>query len=550
MGGEGCWLLILAALGGILREGEFYEGYDETSGVAMKHDKGQSDSVESRHLRSCEAPVEEWKAEPVALVIFGGAGDLGKRMLLPTLFTLYREKKLSADSCIVGAGRREMSDEEYRGLVRRSLDDFRREVAGQDDVEAFCRRVFYLRADVRSEETYKQLCRRIAQISSESPIEGLIYYLAVPSSLIQPIIEGLFGRGLCAGSLEPKVVIEKPFGSDKASALRLNELILKHLKESQVYRIDHYLGKETVQNILFFRFGNSIFEPLWNRRYIDHVQITVAEDIGIESRGEFYDTAGVVRDIVQNHIMQLIGFVAMEPPSGFEANLVRDEKVKVFRAIRPMSDEYIDSFMVRGQYGPGEIGGEAVCGYRDERNVAGGSNTPTFFAGKFLIDNWRWANVPFYVRTGKRLSRRVTEICVVFKQPPLRLLGRTCDIIEPNSLVLSIQPTEEMSLQLNVKKPGGGNEPYAINMNFDYAKSFEVKTRPAYERLLLDCLNGDLTLFARSDEVEAMWEVVDPIVSRWEIASGRDFPNYDAGSDGPRESGALMKADGRKWRRI
>lgn len=519
-------------------------------GVAMKHDKGQFDSVQSRHLRSCESPLDEWKAEPVVLVIFGGAGDLGKRMLLPTLLTLYREKKLTADSYILGAGRRAMSDEQYRGLVRQSLERFGAEAVEGDEIERFCRRVSYLEADVRSEETYKQLCRRIAQISSQGRVEELIYYLAVPPSLIEPIVEGLFGRELCAGSLEPKVVVEKPFGSDKASASRLNELILKHLEESQVYRIDHYLGKETVQNILFFRFGNSIFEPLWNRRYIDHVQITVAEDIGIESRGEFYDAAGVVRDIVQNHIMQLIGFVAMEPPSGFEANLVRDEKVKVFRAIRPMSDEHIDEFMVRGQYGPGAIGGSAVCGYREEQNVAGGSNTPTFFAGEFFIDNWRWAGVPFYVRTGKRLSRRVTEICVVFKQPPLRLLGRTCDIIEANSLVFSIQPTEEMSLQLNVKKPGGGNEPHAINMNFDYAKSFEVKTRPAYERLLLDCLKGDLTLFARSDEVEAMWEVVDPIVSRWESVAARDFPNYDGGSDGPAESRALMEADGRAWRSI
>ncbi|MBN2270524.1 MAG: glucose-6-phosphate dehydrogenase [Sedimentisphaerales bacterium] len=516
----------------------------------MKDDKGQSESVESRHLRSCEASLDEWKGGPVVVVIFGGAGDLGKRMLLPTLFTLYREKKLAADSYILGAGRRAMSDEQYRGLVRQSLERFGAEAVERGEIERFCRRVAYLEADVRSDETYTQLCRRIAQISSQGRIKGLIHYLAVPPSLIEPIIEGLFVRGLCTGSLEPKVVVEKPFGSDKASASRLNELILKHFKESQVYRIDHYLGKETVQNILFFRFGNSIFEPLWNRRYIDHVQITVAEDIGIEGRGEFYDAAGVVRDIVQNHIMQLMGFVAMEPPSGFEANLVRDEKVKVFRAIRPMSDEYIDEFMVRGQYGAGMARGEAVCGYREEEKVTSDSNTPTFFAGRFYIDNWRWANVPFYVRTGKRLSRRVTEICVVFKQPPLRLLGRTCDIIEPNCLVLSIQPSEEMSLQLNVKKPGGGNEPYAINMNFDYAKSFEVKSRPAYERLLLDCLKGDLTLFARSDEVEAMWDVVDPVVSRWESAPARDFPNYDAGSDGPKESAALMDAGGRKWRRI
>lgn len=514
----------------------------------MKDDRDQFEGVASRFLRGCEAPLDEWKGEAVVVVIFGGAGDLSRRMLLPTLLTLYREKKLAAGSYIVGAGRREMSDEQYRKLVRQSLEQFSSDPVEGKDIEAFCGRVCYLQADVRSDEAYEELCRRISRISSEGRTKGLVYYLASPPSLIEPIVEGLFGRDLCAGSLEPKVVIEKPFGSDKASASRLNEFILRHFKESQVYRIDHYLGKETVQNILFFRFGNSIFEPLWNRRYVDHVQITVAEAIGIEGRGEFYDAAGVVRDIVQNHIMQLLALVAMEPPSGFEANLVRDEKVKVFRAIRPMSDEYIDEFMVRGQYGPGEVGGEAVCGYREEEKVRGDSNTPTFFAGKFLIDNWRWANVPFYVRTGKRLARRVTEICVVFKQPPLRLLGRTCDIIEPNSLVLSIHPTEEMSLQLNVKKPGGGNEPFAINMNFDYAKSFDVKTRPAYERLLLDCLKGDLTLFARSDEVEAMWDVVDPIVRRWEERPAGGFPNYEAGSEGPRESTELLEADGRRWR--
>jgi len=404
--------------------------------------------------------------------------------------------------------------------------------------------------DLQSDESYKQLCRHIGEISPEPQTASVVFYLAVPPGLVQPIIERLFARGLCTRATEPKIIIEKPFGSDKASASALNEFILKHFKESQVYRIDHYLGKETVQNILFFRFGNSIFEPLWNRRYIDHVQITVAEDIGIESRGGLYDSAGVVRDIVQNHIMQLLALVAMEPPAGFDANLVRDEKVKVFRAIRPMSDEYIDEFMVRGQYGPGEVGGKAVRGYREEEKVPGDSNTPTFFAGRVYIDNWRWAGVPFYVRTGKRLAGRVTEICVQFKQPPLRLLGRTCDIIEANSLVLSIQPKEEMSLQLNVKQPGVGNEPFAINMNFDYAKSFEMRTRPAYERLLLDCFKGDLSLFARSDGVEAMWEVVDPIISRWESMPAKDFPNYDAGSAGPAESADLMEADGRVWRSI
>jgi glucose-6-phosphate 1-dehydrogenase len=516
----------------------------------MGQDDTYRGSVQSRFLAACDAPLYDLQKKPFVLVIFGGRGDLSRRKLLPTLFGLYREEKLARDSYILGVGRGEMSDEEYRGVVRKAIEEFGPGPVEQKEVKAFCERASYLRADAGADESYERLCRRVSAIAADGRIESLIYYLAVPPSLIQPITEGLFERGLCAGALMPKIIVEKPFGSDKASASKLNQLILKHFDESQVYRIDHYLGKETVQNILFFRFGNSIFEPLWNRRYIDHVQITVAEDIGIEGRGAFYDEAGVVRDIVQNHTMQLLALVAMEPPAGFDANMVRDEKTKVFRAIRPMSEEYIDRFMVRGQYGAGNASGKATRAYRKEENVPADSNTPTFFAGKFYIDNWRWAGVPFYLRTGKRLARRVTEICVEFKQPPLRLFGRVCDIIEPNSLVLAIQPKEEMSLQLNVKRPGVGNEPLAINMNFDYVKSFEMSTRPAYERLLLDCLKGDLTLFARADEVEAMWEVVDPIIGRWQSVPAEDFPNYTAGSDGPAASAELMKADGRAWRAI
>lgn len=516
----------------------------------MGQDDAYRGSVESRLLAACDAPLYDLYRKPFVLVIFGGRGDLSRRKLLPTLFGLYREEKLARDSYILGVGRGEMSDEEYRGVVRKAIEEFGPGPAEQKEVKAFCERVSYLRADAGADEGYERLCRRISAIAADGRAESLIHYLAVPPSLIQPITEGLFRRGLCAGALMPKIIVEKPFGSDKASASKLNRLILKHFDESQVYRIDHYLGKETVQNILFFRFGNSIFEPLWNRRYIDHIQITVAEDIGIEGRGAFYDEAGVVRDIVQNHTMQLLALVAMEPPAGFDANMVRDEKTKVFRAIRPMSEEYIDRFMVRGQYGAGNAGGKVARAYRKEENVPADSNTPTFFAGKFYIDNWRWAGVPFYLRTGKRLSRRVTEICVEFKQPPLRLFGRVCDTIEPNSLVLGIEPKEEMSLQLNVKRPGAGNQPYAISMNFDYVKSFEMDRRPAYERLLLDCLKGDLTLFARADEVEAMWDVVDPIIARWAKTPAEDFPNYRAGSEGPKEASELIKADGRTWRVI
>jgi len=516
----------------------------------MGQEERNRDSVESRFLETCDIPPEEQKVEPFILIIFGGTGDLSERNLLPTVFNLFKREKAVAGSYILGVGRREMTDRDYRGFVARALEKFGGDDSAKKAADSFLERVFYFRSDAESEGGYRELCRRIGEIGAASETGNLIYYLAVPPNLIQPVIEGLFSQNLCAGTGRPKIVVEKPFGNDRDSASRLNRFILQHFEERQVYRIDHYLGKETVQNILFFRFGNSIFEPLWNRRYIDHVQITVAEDIGIEGRGAFYDAAGVVRDIVQNHLMQLLALVAMEPPAGFAGDLVRDEKVKVFRAIRPMDRDYIERFVVRGQYAAGEVKGREVTAYRDEVNVPGDSSTPTFFAGKFHIDNWRWAGVPFYARAGKRLARRVTEICVEFKQPPLRLFGRTCDIIEPNSLVFSIQPKEEMSLELNVKQPGVGNQPFRIGMDFDYAGSFAVKTRPAYERLLLDCLKGDLTLFARADEVEAMWEVVDPIIRTWESEPAKDFPNYEAGSEGPTAAAELLGADERRWRTI
>jgi len=344
--------------------------------------------------------------------------------------------------------------------------------------------------------------------------------------------------------------MEKPFGTDRASAAKLNQFVLKYFDEKQIYRIDHYLGKDTVQNIIFFRFANSIFEPLWNRLYIDHIQITVAEDIGVGHRGVFYEQAGVVRDIVQNHIMQLIALVAMEPPVGFEADLIRDEKVKVFETIRSMDEEYIYHNTVRGQYGHGRFRDKSAAAYREEENVSRNSHTPTYLAAKLYIDNWRWAGVPFYIRTGKRLARQLTEIFVQFKQPPLRLFGRTCDILSPNALILTIQPQEAISLQLSVKYPGMENHPYTVNMEFNYEKSFSFKMHLPYERLIIDAIKDDLTLFARQDGVEAMWSVVDPIIERWESIPPQDFPNYAAGTWGPEEADELMQRDGRCWREL
>jgi len=506
------------------------------------------DSVDSRFLEPCDAPLTDLRTDPFIMVIVGGTGDLSKRKLLPTLCHLSGERKFEEPYCVLAVGRRQMTDDQYQRIIRTALEPHIPRLYTTEIMESFCNHLVYLPADLQQRENHPKFCGRVTELTGLKKITNLVYYLAVPPEPAQVIVENLAAHHFCGEQLEPKLVIEKPFGSDRTSAAELNRFILKYFQEHQIYRIDHYLGKETVQNILFFRFGNSIFEPLWNRNYIDHVQITVAEDIGIGTRGAFYEQAGVVRDIVQNHMMQLLALVAMEPPSGFEADLVRDEKVKVYRAVRPMDEQYIDRFTVRGQYGPGRIGDKRVAGYRQEKEVAADSSTATYFAGKFYLDNWRWAGVPFYLRTGKRLAQRLTEIYIELKQPPLRLLGRTCDTLEPSSLLFSIQPAEQISLRLNVKYPGVDNVPHPVYMDFNYAESFKVKTHPAYERLLVDILKGDLTLFARADEVEAMWEVVDPIIARWRDRPAEDFPNYAAGTWGPARADDLLGSEGRRWK--
>jgi glucose-6-phosphate 1-dehydrogenase len=506
----------------------------------------------SKFLQTCEVLVSDVKIEPFTIVIFGGTGDLSKRMLLPSLYHLKKDGRLPEDFSIVGFGLPKKSDEEFRKFVRESVETFSPESFNQSLWEEFSQHLSHISADFTSVEGYTVLYNRLFETCIPTPENKreVVFYLAVPPAVAPVIIAKLGQHKFCDETFEPKIIMEKPFGRDRASASDLNRAVLNVFDESQVYRVDHYLGKETVQNIIFFRFANSIFEPLWNRRYIDHVQITVAEQVGVEQRGLFYEQTGVVRDIVQNHIMQLVALVAMEPPVGFEADLIRDEKVKVFRTIRPMDEEYISKFTVRGQYGPGSINDAQVSGYRAERDVAPDSNTPTFFAAKLYIDSWRWAGVPFYVRTGKRLAERITEISVQFKQPPLRLFGRTCDVIEPNRLIFSVQPQEEISLSLSVKFPGVGNQPHNVTMDFNYEDSFAVERHHAYERLLIDCLKGDLTLFARQDGVEAMWSVVDPIISQWEATPAANFPNYPAGSWGPKEQDELLEREGRAWRNL
>lgn len=508
-------------------------------------------TVLSRSPDTCETFQTEFKIVPFTLVIFGGAGDLSKRKLIPTVYRLFHDNKLPKDFSILGFGLPDLSDEAYRQMIKEAVKEFSPEYFNEKELSGFNKHLFYLSGDLKSDASYELLCSRLEQLTAGIPQnnKNVIYYLAVQPTFVPSIIQKLSGHDLCKGSLsKTKVVVEKPFGRDRKTAIELNQLLTSAFDEKQIYRIDHYLGKETVQNIIFFRFANSIFEPLWNRRYIDHVQITVAEDLGVEHRGAFYEEAGVVRDIVQNHIMQLVSLVAMEPPVGFDADSIRDEKVKIYRTIRPMDEAYIKEFTMLGQYGGGKIIDKEVKGYRSEDKVNPKSNTPTFIAAKLMIDNWRWAGVPFYIRTGKRLPKRVTEIAIEFKHPPLQLLGRRCDVLRSNLLVLSIQPQEGISLHFSVKLPGEGNQPYPVNMDFNYAESFKLKPHPAYERLLRDCMRGDLTLFARQDGVEAMWGVVDPIIKYWGNNPPSDLPNYAAGTWGPKEADNLMEKDGRKWR--
>ena len=511
--------------------------------------KSGEELIDSRFLQTCDIPAEELIVEPFTMVIFGGAGDLSKRKLLPSVFHLYSEGELPESFSVLGFDRVEMTEEEYRSLMGEAVKKFAGETFEEAAWKQFSKHLFYLSGDFEKDESFNSLIKKITGVSAtvKKVRRDVVYYMAVPPQVMPLAIGKLKHHNLCKGVFQTKVIVEKPFGSDRPSAAALNKILTDSFDENQIFRIDHYLSKEPVQNILFFRFSNAIFEHLWNRRYVDNIQITVAEDLGIEHRGDFYEKAGVVRDIVQNHMMQLIGLIAMEPPVGFTAEFIRDEKLKVLRAFRPMDKQHIDNFTVRGQYGPGKIKGADVPGYRSEANVSSSSVTPTFFASKFYIDNWRWAGVPFYVRTGKRMAKRITEICIQLKQVPLRLFGRSCDVPESNVLILTIQPDEKISMRFGVKYPYSQNQIYPVNIVFSYLETFNLKTHLPYERLLIDCMKGDLTLFVREDTVEAMWEIVDPIIARWENSPPTDFPDYAAGAWGPQAAHDLIEREVRRW---
>ncbi|HUM01674.1 MAG TPA: glucose-6-phosphate dehydrogenase [Thermoanaerobaculia bacterium] len=492
---------------------------------------------------------------PATIVIFGGSGDLSRRKLVPALYELHRERQLPPQTAIVGYARTGESDETYRAEMKAAVAEFARTKPLDETVwNEFASRLFFFRGDLRITKNFGDLKGRLEGIEGGRGLTGnRLYYLAVPPSAIGEVVKNLGDAGMVHrvdGGPWSRVIVEKPFGRDLRTARALNDEIASVFRERQVFRIDHYLGKETTQNILVFRLGNGLFEPLWNRRYVDHVQITVAEAIGVESRGKFYEEAGIFRDIIQNHVLQLLCLVAMEPPVAFEPNAVRDEKVKVLRSIRPQTPEEILRDTVRGQYGPGAISGQPVPGYRSEKDVHPMSLRETYAAWKVMVENWRWAGVPFYLRAGKRMPKRVTEIAIQFRTPPIAFFRKTgMPQHEPNTLILRIQPDEGIALKFGAKQPGTSMKIDTVTMNFKYSEFFGRSQPEAYERLLMDALNGDSTLFARRDEVEAAWEIVTPVLDAWRDDPPSDHPNYDAGTWGPEAAVALLARDGRRWRR-
>jgi len=493
-------------------------------------------------------------ADPCLMVIFGATGDLTKRKLIPALCNLAKANLLSPHFAIIGFADDDLSTETFRQQLSEAVKEFATSPIAPETWEWFLERISYVRGDFQDAQAYQRLKEVMAEAKEKHGTQGNdFYYLAVAPRFFGEIVRQLGEAGLAReeGAGWRRVVIEKPFGRDLESAQALNAEIKQVLKERQIYRIDHYLGKETVQNILVFRFGNGIFEPIWNRRYIDHVQITNAETVGVEQRGGYYDTAGALRDMVPNHLFQLVSLTAMEPPISFDADAVRDEQAKVLHALQPLTPEEVLSETVRGQYGEGMMGEERVPTYRAEPDVAPNSSTETFVALKLTLDNWRWADVPFYLRTGKRLAKRVTEVAIQFRRAPFVLFRNTpVESLRTNRLVLHIQPDEGISLRFGAKVPGPVMRQGAVEMDFNYADYFGSTPSTGYERLLYDCMIGDATLFQRADMVEAGWNVITPVLDVWKALPPRSFPNYAAGTWGPKEAAELLARDGREWRVI
>ncbi len=487
------------------------------------------------------------------MVIFGATGDLTKRKLFPALYYLSKDGFLPEQFAVIGVGRQELSTEEFKEHIIAELRNFIGEDADADLIEWFSDRTYYVGGDFDDDATlFGDIKDLLDSVTADRNIpRNFFYYMAIPPSLFALAALKISAHGLAKETDEGwrRFIFEKPFGRDLDSAKSLNRDLLAILDEKQIYRIDHYLGKETVQNILVFRFGNSIFEPIWNRNYVDHVQITVAEEIGVGTRGGYYDSAGALRDMVPNHIFQLVTLTAMEPPVSFDADAVRNEQAKILGAIKPFTPENVLEKTARGQYGSGNIDGEKVPAYRTLDNVAPDSDTETYAAMRLSIDNWRWAGVPFYVRTGKRLPRKHTTIMIQFKRAPFMLFSGThIHELTRNRIVLHIQPDEGLNLHFGAKIPGPVVRMGPVDMDFDYSEHFGETVSTGYERLLFDCMVGDATLFQRADMVESSWRIVSPVLDVWNAIPARGFPNYESGSWGPEEADKLLDQDGRSWK--
>jgi glucose-6-phosphate 1-dehydrogenase len=491
---------------------------------------------------------------PTTLVIFGASGDLTRRKLFPALYHLSRGRRMPAQFAVIGVGRTALGDEAFRKQFIESLKESAGPEAASDDVaRSLATRLSYVSGEQGDPDLYRRLEARLKESDAS---EGALFYLAIPPTVYATVIEHLGTSGLAtpAGRGWRRVIIEKPFGTDLASARELNQLSHRHFHEDQVFRIDHYLGKETVQNLMIFRFGNGMFEPIWNRRYIDHVQITAAETVGVEHRAAYYEGAGALRDMVQNHLMQLLSLVAMEPPIAFSAESVRNRKMDALLAVQPLvasGSDGADRSVVRAQYGAGWVNGAEVPAYRTEPGVDAASVTETFVALKLQLDNWRWAGVPFYIRTGKRLPKRTTEIAIQFRKPPLEIFKRVSQAeVAPNLLIINVQPDEGISLRFEAKLPGTRMQIAPVMMNFRYRTTFGGEVPEAYETLLLDAMLGDATLFGRHDFVEASWALITPIHEAWRARPAADIPTFEAGEWGPQEANQLIERDGRRWRTL
>jgi glucose-6-phosphate 1-dehydrogenase len=487
--------------------------------------------------------------DPTIIVIFGAGGDLTQRKLIPALFNLSLDGWLPEQFAILGVDLKEMDNAAFRESLHQGVADFSRQKGQDESWQKFSDHVTYDAADLTSQAAYDMLYQKLGALNKQWNARArTVFYLAVAPFLIEPITAQLHKTKLMNDRQRSRLVVEKPFGHDLASAQALNNMLTQYFAESQIFRIDHYLGKETVQNILAFRFANVLFEPIWDRRYIDHVQITVAEQVGVEHRGGYYDHAGALRDMIQNHLLQILCLIAMEPPVSFDADEIRNKKVDVLRAIRPIAPEHVPDVAVRGQYGSGWLRGEEEPAYHNEEGVAANSGTETFAALKLFVDNWRWQGVPIYLRTGKRLPVHGSQVVVTFQPVPHQSFPETAvETWHPNRLIINIQPEEGIQIHFRAKRPGPAMQLSPVHLHFSYQEAFKIASPEAYETLLLDVIKGDATLFMRADQVEASWQVIMPVLAMWTANPPSDFPNYPTGTWGPEGANILIAQDGRSW---